>query len=224
LDKHEVLRYLGWRGQEIDRDLNARIEGIMAECETVSRPKWISRKFAIIGKEAGILLEGCQLALTGEAIANHLSGANCAVLFAATLGREADAAIQRLSFTDMTRSVLMDAAASALIEAVCDQAEAELRREFDEQGLFLGGRFSPGYGDLPITLQKDFLAALDAARGIGLSCTPASILTPSKSVTAVMGLFPRPVTPKGNPCVGCESKGKCKYGRNVILCGKAEYK
>ncbi len=223
MDKHAALRYLGWQGQEIDRDLDARIAGAMAECEALARPKWISRKFALRNEGTGMRLEGCALALPGESIAICLQGAVCAVLFAASLGRAVDVAIQKLSFTDMTRAVLMDAAASAMIEEVCDQAEAELRRDFGQQGLFLGSRFSPGYGDLPIALQKDFLAALDAGRSIGLSCTPAAILTPSKSVTAVMGLFPRPVPLRDNPCADCEAQGKCRYGRNVFICGKAEH-
>ena len=49
-------------------------------------------------------------------------------------------------------------------------------------------RFSPGYGDLPIELQRDFLTLLDASRKIGLTATESSMLVPSKSITALIGI------------------------------------
>ncbi len=51
-------------------------------------------------------------------------------------------------------------------------------------------RFSPGYGDCPLSAQRSIVnSVLNATRLIGLTVTPTSLLIPTKSVTAVIGLF-----------------------------------
>ena len=49
-------------------------------------------------------------------------------------------------------------------------------------------RFSPGYGDLPLSLQEELLSAVEAGKRIGLATTAGYMLTPMKSVTAIIGL------------------------------------
>ena len=49
-------------------------------------------------------------------------------------------------------------------------------------------RFSPGYGDLSITIQKDFLQALNADKTVGLSLSEGNLMIPEKSVTAFIGV------------------------------------
>lgn len=56
------------------------------------------------------------------------------------------------------------------VEQTADAAEQTLRNEEREEGQFLTGRFSPGYGDYPIAVQNDLLRLLDAPRKIG--CAP----------------------------------------------------
>ena len=56
-------------------------------------------------------------------------------------------------------------------------------------GLAGNWRFSPGYGDCPLSAQRSIVNALNATRLIGLTVTPTSLLMPTKSVTAVIGLF-----------------------------------
>ena len=48
-------------------------------------------------------------------------------------------------------------------------------------------RFSPGYGDFPLTAQRDIFAILDCPKRIGLSLNQSLLLSPTKSVTAVIG-------------------------------------
>jgi cobalamin-dependent methionine synthase I len=81
----------------------------------------------------------------------------------------------------------MDALASAAIEALCDGIQAELAAELPE-GYYLTGRFSCGYGDLPLEIQPEILAVLNTQKTIGLFCNQNNILLPRKSVTAVMGV------------------------------------
>ena len=80
-------------------------------------------------------------------------------------------------------------------------------------------RFSPGYGDYPIELQSDFLRLLDAPRKIGLCTNNNSILTPTKSVTAVMGLSENPVDRKRRGCQSCNLAKTCKFRKAGTHCG-----
>lgn len=86
-----------------------------------------------------------------------------------------------------------DALGSALAEQMADAAEAELRQWAAGQGRYLTGRYSPGYGDWPITVQPLVAAALDTARRAGLCVTDSNLMTPRKSVTALLGVSDHPV-------------------------------
>lgn len=73
-------------------------------------------------------------------------------------------------------------------------------------------RFSPGYGDFSILHQREFLGLLEAGKRIGLSMTESSMLTPTKSVTAVIGLGEEPLRCPRSGCGAC-AKRDCAYRR-----------
>ena len=87
-----------------------------------------------------------------------------------------------------------------------------------EEGQFLTGRFSPGYGDYPIAVQNDLLRLLDAPRKIGLCATPTHLLTPRKSVTAVLGVAGHPVTGRRAGCANCALRERCAYRKEGKTC------
>ena len=59
-----------------------------------------------------------------------------------------------------------------------------------DSGLAVRPRFSPGYGDLPLALQREVFAALDCPRRIGLTLSDSLLMSPTKSVTALIGAGP----------------------------------
>ena len=111
----------------------------------------------------------------------------------------------------MSRAVILQACAASLLEAYCDECCGALAGRGAAEGLFLRPRFSPGYGDFPITFQRPLLEALEAPKRIGLTATEAMMLTPTKSVTAVVGLSPEPDCRPGG-CAAC-GKADCAYRR-----------
>lgn len=213
IDKAEVLRYLGHRGQGYGPALDAVIDGAIAECHAGARPRHVWRLFELERTPEGIRLAGTDFVLPGGDIAAHLEGAQRCGLLAATLGAEVEARLRALSRTDMTAALALDAAATACIEAYCDDACAALAGEAAALGLYAGPRFSPGYGDLPLAIQPGLLRLLDAERRIGLTCTDSRILLPRKSVTAVAGLFEGPVPERGPACAGCNLRERCGFLR-----------
>ena len=84
---------------------------------------------------------------------------------------------------------MLDAACSAYVEAAVEQMDQQVKTDAAAHGLAGNWRFSPGYGDCPLSAQRSIVNALNATRLIGLTVTPTSLLMPTKSVTAVIGLF-----------------------------------
>ena len=123
------------------------------------------------------------LAMESRGLAAVLAGCDRAILFAATLGAGTDRLLMQAALRSPTLQYIADAVASALIEALCDRAEDDLCA-----GRPHTHRFSPGYGDLPLALQSALLSLLDAHRRVGIALTDQLLMTPTKSVTAVIGL------------------------------------
>jgi len=218
ISRDEVLRYLGYHGQSLSADLLDEL----SECESLvlsrARPVYLSRVFDCTASEMGISLSGSTLVLPGEDVRAHLNGCSKLILFAATLSSEVDRLIHMTACKSASRALLMDAAADALIEQVCDAAEAEICAEMPE--MFATWRFSPGYGDLPVSLQNGILTVLDAQRRIGLCATDSCLLTPRKSVTAVIGLSEKELPERQRGCETCAARENCIYRKRGDHCDR----
>ena len=123
--------------------------------------------------------------IPSRALAKHLARCREAAVFALTLGTGVDRHLLRLSGTSPAMQFLTDGLASAMAEAACDRAEEQIVGNRPHRS-----RFSPGYGDFPLSVQQEVLAMTDAGRRLGITLNPALLMSPSKSVTAVIGLLP----------------------------------
>ena len=119
------------------------------------------------------------------ALAKNLGDASELVILAATVGLGIDRLIARYGESAPSVALMLDAIGSERIEALVDAFSAALAQTHT-----LRPRFSPGYGDLPLALQADIFRVLDCPRPIGLSLNESLLMTPSKSVTALIGLTP----------------------------------
>ncbi len=143
------------------------------------------------------------------ALANILSGCDRAVIFAVTLGTEADRIISRYSKTDMSLSLACDGAASMLIESACDSFCEYIENSNITEGKGLTMRFSPGYGGLNIEHQRDIFRFLDCPKNIGLTLTDSFMMAPAKSITAIAGIGEKYKCSK-DKCQICENTN-CSY-------------
>ena len=142
--------------------------------------------------------------LPGEDVHKHLKGCGQAILLAVTLGPGVDAQIRR--------------AGSALAEQTADAAETQLRQWAATEGKYLTGRFSPGYGDWDIAVQPLVAAALDTVRKAGLCVTDTNLMTPRKSVTALLGVSDHPVKGQLAGCGHCVLRTRCEYRKRGKTC------
>lgn len=216
IDQNEVLRYMGCPPDRADGALRALVQKCTDELLAICRPRWTWQLFPIQPEEDGVRLSG-GLLLPGEDLKKHMEGCDRAALFCATISAQVDAWIRRAESGDMLRALALDCCATAAVEQLCDQIEVELQGKFP--GCFFPFRFSPGYGDLPIALQGSLLALLDAPRKVGLCASGTHILTPRKSVTAILGIADHPISQTVRSCLGCPAHTGCQYRKSGGHCG-----
>lgn len=123
-----------------------------------------------------------------EKLKKNLEGCDRAVLFAATIGSGIDRLIRRYEKADPKMGLLLQGLGAERVESLCDAFNDEVKEICKETGRETHMRYSPGYGDLPIEVQKVFLPLLDAERRLGITLSESCLMAPSKSVTAIIGI------------------------------------
>ena len=90
VDRAEMLRYLGYGGQQIEPELSRRIELVVERLELDIEPRGVRRVFAVDAtgvdeqSEPCIRLVGTNVELRGRDIYRHLKDARFAALMACT--------------------------------------------------------------------------------------------------------------------------------------------
>ena len=131
---------------------------------------------------------------------------------------EAEVLIRRAGLTSPTRALILDACASAACEAACDAVQELVEQQLQAEGIHFTDRFSPGYGDLPLEVQRPLLAFLDGQRMCGITLTDTFLMTPRKSVTALFGLSARPWGKRARGCAFCSMNQNCSFRKAGITC------
>lgn len=217
IDRSEAFRYMAAEGYSPDGVIAELADECERELIRVISPKYTYRVFGISDNDGSrVRLSGCPLILEGKDISSLLSGCHSAVLMCATVGAAADGLIRRYQAEDMTKAVITDSFASTAVEQVCAAFDDMLREKYPDK--FITWRFSPGYGDLPISVQKDFLNILNAMRLTGICLNSAGMLTPVKSVTAVCGISDIPLPKKQRGCAVCRMRENCAYRKRGTRC------
>jgi len=188
-DRAEILRYALLPA-------NAPVPQELPLDECIDRVRGRVRCRAV-WREYPLALKGdmCDLGFAtvrSVSLAKHLRGAEAIVLMACTAGAEMDRLIARAALRSPTHALLTHAIGDQQVEAGADRLCAMLTEQYP--GRTLTGRFSPGYGDLPLDLQKDVTEALSCGLTIGVSMSESSMLKPVKTVTAIIGIARREET------------------------------
>lgn len=212
ISRKEVRRYLGYGIQDGDDAVNGLIEECIGELTKAATLKCINRTYPLR------LLSDGEIDFTvfqtrSRNLSKNLADCSQVILFAATLGTGVDLLLHKYTKLQMSKAVIMQAAAAAMIEEFCDEENQKIKIEFEAQGLYLRPRFSPGYGDFALECQRNITAVLETSKRVGIMLTDSLLMTPSKSVTAIMGVSEKPYRCEVK---GCESCGKtdCAYRRN----------
>jgi len=208
----DVLRYLKSKDMK-NHQIEDLIAEVIDEVKKIATPKHIYGFFEI-EKTESIHILNTKIYIKSLNLMNHLKNSDSIAIMAASLGIEIDRNIKINEKINLTKSIIMDAVATAYIEEICDEVQEKIRIEALNREKFITSRYSPGYGDLKIETQREILAILNA-RKIGLTLTESMIMIPRKSVTAFIGLCTYDPETKSK-CETCDNKKNCDYIPNVL--------
>ena len=183
-DIKEAMRYAGVKGE--DRDL----ENLMLECFNEAK-SLLSYKvcFTRVPIQVNESVTGFPFfEVESKGLARNLATCSEAVLFAATVGIGLDRLISKYSRVSPSKGVCFQAIGAERIESLCNMFNEEIDAEAKESGMITRPRFSPGYGDFDLSYQKEMFRVLDCNRKIGLTLNESMLMSPSKSVTAIIGI------------------------------------
>ena len=210
VNRREVLRYAGAKTE------TPELSVLLDEIETLSAPLLTGKvcwtEFTMERQDH--LLDLGFATTDSESLQRNLTGCDRIVVFAATVGLGLDRLIVRYSHLSPPKMLMLQALGAERIEALCDVFCQQLQQETEKNGLYPVPRFSPGYGDFPLALQKEIFRVLDCPRKIGLTLNDSLLMSPSKSVTAIVGLSPCAGPNPKNRCSQC-SKTDCMYRRTI---------
>ncbi len=207
-NRREILRYAG-AGEETP-ELARLLDESLSEALPLVNGKVCWTEYPLVWQDDVLQLG---FAATGSAaLRRNLAGCCRIVLFAATTGLALDRLTARYGRISPSKALLLQAIGAERIEALCDAFCDNIRLKALDAGLHTVPRFSPGYGDFPLQIQRDIFRVLDCSRKIGLTLNESLLMSPSKSVTAIIGLGP---CSGSGPCTGCSHCGKtdCIYRR-----------
>lgn len=223
IDEKEVLRYLQYKNQDIESNLAEKIKQCIRITKEIINPRFVFRRYPIKKCEFSnvkneVYLEGANLILQSDDIYNLLLECDECILMSATLGLEIEREIRKLTYTDLTQGIIIDACATTAIEEVCDIVQENIGKELLKENKHLTYRYSPGYGDLPIEKNIDINNLLNSQKEIGLTVTNIGIMIPRKSVVALIGISQKVTSNTKKSCGYCSNRHNCAYKKEGNSC------
>ena len=206
-NKKEILRYALCK--EETGEVSALFTECIDEARTVLSYRVCYERFAISAKNEAV--EFPFMTVKSKGILKNLADCRSAVVFAATVGIGLDRLIAKYTRLAPAKALMLDAIGAERIESLCNVFNEEIQRKAERERLFTKPRFSPGYGDFSLNAQRDIFRVLDCPRKIGLTLNESLLMSPSKSVTAIIGISDVS-TECGSGCNAC-TKTDCEYRR-----------
>lgn len=158
-----------------------------------SQKEFLEPRAVLLLTDAACASHGGNIQVNGahfksKKLSRLMKGASSAILFVATAGEN----VSRLSQTAMKNNdyfsgIVYDTIGSLAAEK-CAQAVQNMADKYAERACVRASmRFSPGYGDWNLSEQKKVFQLLKPEK-IGVRLTERFMMTPEKSVSAVIGI------------------------------------
>lgn len=170
-----VARYAGGSHYRPDKERRKLAAAVLDCASTLAQPAFVYtvQDINTLDHEKG----ACLFLPSGKLAAGTVYIAATVCTIGPELEKETSNLLAQGKYLD---ALFMDAAGTALVEALSDEAHSHLSREALKEGLFTGCRFGPGYENIPGNAQKFLFESLNP-EVIGVSMKPSCVLVPLKS-------------------------------------------
>lgn len=206
IDINQIKRYMGMGGVDLEGELYETVN----ECRPLllaninAKACYLETTVSISGN----VVELEFLKIESVNLSKLLRGCEKAVLLVATIGPQVDMLIKKEAIKSKARAVVMNSCAIAAIESYVSEINTMLANQYE--GMSLRPRYSPGYGDVKLSVQKDLLSVLDSNRKIGVALSDSYLMTPEKSVSAIIGIAKEGCVHINTDCELC-NKRDCEF-------------
>ena len=208
--KENALKYLGYLDNQVDSNTEILLNEFLKELEQVT-PKFMYRIYTLTHHP--LTIKELNLTINYPDLIDLFDSCDRIVIIACTLGLQLDQQLRYYSKINLTKMTVMDALASSYIEIKCDEYEA--KQNFGKRTF----RFCPGYGNVPLELNKNLANALNCSKHIGLTVQESNLLLPQKSMIGLIGLGDEKLT---KHCFSCVNKENCMYRKRGQRCYKKD--
>ncbi len=196
----EIIRYMGAR--ETNDEVAAMIADCKRECSFAFTPR-VCYAVCDVSVGDGEVTLG-DLLIRSRDLAKCLDGCEKAVVFTATVGFPIDRLIKKYSLLSPVRALIMSAIGTAQVETLCDMFADDMRNAYGD----VRPRYGVGYGDFSLSYQTDIFSRLQVTHRLGVTLTDSLLMSPTKSVSAVIGIGA--CKTQGEGCARCDKKD-CIY-------------
>jgi hypothetical protein len=148
--------------------------------------------------------------LSGQLIAQHLASAQIVIVMLCTVGKEIDERVSSLFKIDPMVGLALDGVGSAAVEMLAIQACNYFESNAKDGGLNTTMPLNPGMVGWSLEQGQPQIFTLLESDEIQVSLTESCMMTPSKSLSMVLGVGVD-VTAIGSSCDYCSLKDVCKY-------------
>ena len=208
--KENALKYLGYLDNQVDSNTEILLNECLKELEQVT-PKFMYQIYTLTHHP--LTIKELNLTINYPDLIDLFDSCDRIVIIACTLGLQLDQQLRYYSKINLTKMTVMDALASSYIEIKCDEYEA--KQNFGKRTF----RFCPGYGNVPLELNKNLANALNCSKHIGLTVQESNLLLPQKSMIGLIGLGDEKLTKHFFSCV---NKENCMYRKRGQRCYKKD--
>jgi hypothetical protein len=150
----------------------------------------------------------------GKIIYSSLKNSDTIAFLISSIGDEIENWSKHFMYNEeMLKGYLIDKIASELVEQLADKTQLLLEDELKELELKATNRYSPGYCGWSVADQQNLFSLLPS-KFCGVTVNDTSMMTPIKSVSAVIGIG-KNIEKKNYECSICEIEFCYKRERNA---------
>ena len=177
-----AIRYLGYKGEPSEEQVKL-VREAMEDMKRLARPQFVARFLELKENDEGHLFVDAPLNISYSDLQKLFrnKNSNSLCILVSTLGPAIDKRTSLLASKDAAKMLLLDACANAYIEEVTNEYQKKLN--LGEETF----RFAPGYGDVPLSVQREIFDFMPEIGRIGITLDESNLMHPFKSMTGFIG-------------------------------------
>ena len=190
----------------------------LTEVRGVVEPRACWDRFPITGIRHDRLLLGDGTKIGGGPVVAVVAGAEELVVAVCTIGDGADRLMDTAQKAkQFFRAMVLHEMTSWMVGLLRQELCQHLERTFRQEGLRVSASLSPGESVWSVKDQAVIFSLLDPGK-IGVTLNQAMVMSPSRSVSLIMGVGKQPIGVEGaSNCDFCTMKDRCQYRHRVAV-------